>query len=222
MRSRQPLIAINRAAVVLLLCSVSLHHVCRAAITVKGSKDVEKKLAAIEASGAPCVSITGFCEAFGYAARRGMAAQKLTCLKGTARIVFSQDIPFYYVNDSLYQMPCGPILRKETLYLPVWLCALVFSRAENQTIEWNADDSVIFARPEAAEKTPGARSALKKTAIADGDEPDTTQQVIKTIVIDPGHGGKDPGAIGPDNTREKDIVLSIALKLRDMLKKKSA
>lgn len=30
------------------------------------------------------------------------------------------------------------------------------------------------------------------------------------IVIDPGHGGEDPGAIGPRGTREKDIVLSVA------------
>jgi N-acetylmuramoyl-L-alanine amidase len=42
---------------------------------------------------------------------------------------------------------------------------------------------------------------------------------IQTIVIDPGHGGKDPGAIGSQGTREKDIVLDIALQLRDQLTK---
>ncbi len=42
---------------------------------------------------------------------------------------------------------------------------------------------------------------------------------VQNIVIDPGHGGKDPGAIGPMGTREKDIVLDIALRLRDMLRK---
>ena len=39
------------------------------------------------------------------------------------------------------------------------------------------------------------------------------------VVIDPGHGGKDPGAIGVDNVREKDITLAIALKLGELLKK---
>jgi N-acetylmuramoyl-L-alanine amidase len=34
------------------------------------------------------------------------------------------------------------------------------------------------------------------------------------VVIDPGHGGKDPGAIGPSGVREKDIVLAIAVKLQ--------
>ncbi len=41
---------------------------------------------------------------------------------------------------------------------------------------------------------------------------------VKTIVIDPGHGGKDPGAIGAQGTMEKDIALDIALRLRDRLR----
>lgn len=40
---------------------------------------------------------------------------------------------------------------------------------------------------------------------------------IKTVVIDPGHGGKDPGAVGQRGTEEKDITLKVALKLRDLL-----
>lgn len=38
-----------------------------------------------------------------------------------------------------------------------------------------------------------------------------------TIVLDPGHGGKDPGAVSPNGTREKDVNLSIGLKTRDKL-----
>jgi len=34
------------------------------------------------------------------------------------------------------------------------------------------------------------------------------------IAIDPGHGGEDPGAIGPGGTREKDVVLAIAQRLK--------
>ncbi|MCX7612378.1 MAG: N-acetylmuramoyl-L-alanine amidase [Ignavibacterium sp.] len=38
------------------------------------------------------------------------------------------------------------------------------------------------------------------------------------IVIDPGHGGKDPGAIGVNGAKEKDITLGIALKLGQIIK----
>lgn len=39
------------------------------------------------------------------------------------------------------------------------------------------------------------------------------------IAIDPGHGGKDPGARGPGGAREKDVVLKIALKLQRLINK---
>jgi N-acetylmuramoyl-L-alanine amidase len=39
------------------------------------------------------------------------------------------------------------------------------------------------------------------------------------VVIDPGHGGKDPGAIGPNGTRESNVVLEISLKLADYFNK---
>ncbi|MBI4698343.1 MAG: N-acetylmuramoyl-L-alanine amidase [Nitrospirae bacterium] len=41
---------------------------------------------------------------------------------------------------------------------------------------------------------------------------------VKRIVIDPGHGGHDPGAIGPNGLQEKDVVLEIAKKLGKILK----
>ncbi|KQW43344.1 MULTISPECIES: N-acetylmuramoyl-L-alanine amidase [unclassified Roseateles] len=37
------------------------------------------------------------------------------------------------------------------------------------------------------------------------------------IALDPGHGGEDPGAVGPTGLKEKDVVLAVGLKLRDRL-----
>ncbi len=45
---------------------------------------------------------------------------------------------------------------------------------------------------------------------------ETTDRLI-IIAIDPGHGGEDPGAIGPGGTREKDVVLRLAHLLRDRI-----
>lgn len=43
---------------------------------------------------------------------------------------------------------------------------------------------------------------------------------IGFIIIDPGHGGRDPGAVGKGGVQEKDITLSIGLKIEGILKKK--
>ncbi|HZY20719.1 MAG TPA: N-acetylmuramoyl-L-alanine amidase [Ramlibacter sp.] len=37
------------------------------------------------------------------------------------------------------------------------------------------------------------------------------------VALDPGHGGEDPGAIGPNGTREKDVVLQVAHRLRERI-----
>lgn len=38
------------------------------------------------------------------------------------------------------------------------------------------------------------------------------------ICIDPGHGGYDPGAVGPNGLREKDVTLAVAVMLADLLR----
>jgi N-acetylmuramoyl-L-alanine amidase len=49
------------------------------------------------------------------------------------------------------------------------------------------------------------------------DSASPPRDTVKTIVIDPGHGGRDPGAIGPSGVKEKDIVLDIGLRLQRMI-----
>lgn len=44
---------------------------------------------------------------------------------------------------------------------------------------------------------------------------------VGTIVIDPGHGGKDPGAISANGLQEKDVVLKVAKQVADLLKKET-
>jgi N-acetylmuramoyl-L-alanine amidase len=46
--------------------------------------------------------------------------------------------------------------------------------------------------------------------------PAATDRLI-IIALDPGHGGEDPGAIGPGGTREKDVVLRLAHRLRERI-----
>lgn len=50
------------------------------------------------------------------------------------------------------------------------------------------------------------------------DNPNGQRDII--VVIDAGHGGEDPGAIGPSGTREKDVVLKMARTLESLINSK--
>jgi N-acetylmuramoyl-L-alanine amidase len=63
---------------------------------------------------------------------------------------------------------------------------------------------------------PATSAALGTVTLAARSE--RAPLVGKTIVIDPGHGGYNPGALGVDGSREEDNVLAIGLILRDLLK----
>lgn len=47
------------------------------------------------------------------------------------------------------------------------------------------------------------------------------EQVFRLVVFDPGHGGKDPGAIGPGGVLEKDVVLEVAKKAKILIESRS-
>ena len=49
------------------------------------------------------------------------------------------------------------------------------------------------------------------------DPPSGKVDRLIVVALDPGHGGEDPGAVGPSGLREKDVVLAVALQLRDQL-----
>jgi N-acetylmuramoyl-L-alanine amidase len=51
---------------------------------------------------------------------------------------------------------------------------------------------------------------------------ESTRLLGKTVCVDPGHGGSDPGAVGATGTYEKDNTLAISLLLRDRLEKNGA
>jgi len=67
-----------------------------------------------------------------------------------------------------------------------------------------------------ANQEPATRKPLQTTNKMGA--PTAVSNGLRKVVLDPGHGGKDPGALGPGGIAEKEIVLSIAKKLAVKLK----
>lgn len=79
-------------------------------------------------------------------------------------------------------------------------------------------EPVISAKPEktAEAKKEEPAPAVVEKKVHPVKRPSISK--IRRIVVDPGHGGHDSGAVGPNGVREKDVVLAIGLKLRELLR----
>ena len=75
------------------------------------------------------------------------------------------------------------------------------------------------AQAHLAPVAPASPAAPQNPAPARPSAPAVARSTDRLIIIalDPGHGGEDPGAIGPRGTREKDVVLKVAYLLRDRI-----
>nr|WP_310737548.1 N-acetylmuramoyl-L-alanine amidase [Inhella gelatinilytica] len=105
------------------------------------------------------------------------------------------------------------------------LLALIQEREAHARSAEQAASSVNDALGQWIQKLPQGASApeSKPTAPIEptrqapaGPLPKKIERLI-VVALDPGHGGEDPGAIGPTGLREKDVVLSVAKQLRDRL-----
>ncbi len=76
----------------------------------------------------------------------------------------------------------------------------------------------LLARQMNKAVTPVPPSAPQSAASAQASptNPSAVERFI-IVALDPGHGGEDPGAIGPRGTKEKDVVLQIAFRMRDRI-----
>ncbi len=76
----------------------------------------------------------------------------------------------------------------------------------------------LMVKPNSPTEPPAAATAASTpitTAASVNQKQDGERYII--VALDPGHGGEDPGASGPSGTREKDVVLKIAHRMRDRI-----
>ncbi|HEY3424536.1 MAG TPA: N-acetylmuramoyl-L-alanine amidase [Negativicutes bacterium] len=98
---------------------------------------------------------------------------------------------------------------------------LVTLKAMSQTLHWRVSydtaKEIIYISSKGSVPIDSAdRPALPI------EEPESNRLLGKIICLDPGHGGSDPGAVGPTQTLEKDNTLAIALLVRGKLEANGA
>jgi N-acetylmuramoyl-L-alanine amidase len=183
--------SVARSALAALLLAVSVARPAVAArdalVVVRGGKTRTVPLE--DHRGFPAARAALLAEALGYAWRDG--AMRLE----SEAVRFYEGSPFFTAGSDVYQLP-NPVYRfAGQLMIPAGWALEWLPRARPR--RWRYLDGRLVERPGVA-LTPPARDRW-------------------LVVVDPGHGGKDPGTTGVAGTREKDVALAIARKLAKRL-----
>ena len=144
---------------------------------------------------------------------------------GVVRLVFDLKEP---IKPQLFTLdPIGEYNYRMVFDLypttpPDPLMALVRSSAKKESALEKSNEEIDLIAQFATKKEKGLAktpAAPVAQAIPEIKEPPATAKYKRliTIAIDPGHGGEDPGAIGAAGSREKNVVLAIAKRLKDKI-----
>lgn len=136
--------------------------------------------------------------------------EKIIIYFGDTKIKITANISFIIINDKPYQLQNNVFQRKGEYYVPLddFLALLTQHTSTNYSMNYNS-------------------MSINLSSVIQNSPIDKTTDLIKekkkwqfdTIIIDPGHGGKDPGSVGYKGTKEKDIVLDVSKRLARKIQK---
>lgn len=125
------------------------------------------------------------------------------------KIKITNQIAFIMIDDNLFQLSSKTVKLNNDYYVPAEsFLSIVNNLSTSISISLNTNQINLDRIIETPKKT--VKVDLKS---------EKQKWEFKTIVIDAGHGGKDPGAVGYRGTKEKDIALDVAKRLEKKISK---
>mgnify|MGYP001424141599 FL=1 len=125
------------------------------------------------------------------------------------KIKITNQIAFVMIDDNLFQLSSKTVKQNNDYYVPAEsFLSIINSLSTSISISLDTNQINLERIIEIPKKT--VKVDLKS---------EKEKWEFKTIVIDAGHGGKDPGAVGYRGTKEKDIALDVAKRLEKKISK---
>ena len=125
------------------------------------------------------------------------------------KIKITNQMAFIMIDDNLFQLSSKVVKQNNSYYVPTdSFLKIVNNLSNNISISRSANGISLSSLPD---------TNVKAVKVDIRNEKEKWQ--FKKIIIDAGHGGKDPGAVGYRGTKEKDIALDVAKRLEKKLSK---
>jgi len=163
-------------------------------------------------------SLEEFCVSQNYRFNIYFDKDKMDFFINEAHITFSNNSSFVKIDDKIYHMIKNVKLFDNKFYVPLNSFIRLYNQFKSDSFIANYNEKTIIIKPEnimfSSEDVQGEVDQELLNTIQNKEN-----WKISTVIIDPGHGGKDPGAIGYHNIKEKHIVLDISKELGNFIKR---
>lgn len=138
------------------------------------------------------------------------------------RIELRERSPFFLWGEALLQLAQEPYRLGNELWVPLQLLVDFLPERLPDDYAFEPEPLTLRVRtPVATAPSAGAAPASSGPGEARPGRPEApAASPVRVVVIDPGHGGPDPGTRGPAGTSEKDVALAIGLALARELERR--
>ncbi|TVP54049.1 MAG: N-acetylmuramoyl-L-alanine amidase [Gemmatimonadales bacterium] len=188
-------------------------------VTVRFAGGVEAELGVSSHRGYPSLRAAEF-EAMGWQLGRDGVVHRLLHRTGL-ELRFTPTSPYFRWDGELLQLVEAPYVFSGELFVPLQLLTDFFPALLPDAYQYDPDAALFRVAEGPIPGAPGiegARDPAEATGPGEAErgpaepvqDPDRRPRVV---IIDPGHGGDEPGAIGPGGVREKEVALAIGLAL---------
>ena len=153
-------------------------------------------------------SINDFLSSTGSEPYISEKTEKIVFYLDNKKIKITKGITFLLIDDNTYQLSSKVVKQNNEYFVHIdSFINIVNSSLQNLSIISNSSEMIISS------------TAKKKSLAIKNIDIEKNKWKFSTIIIDPGHGGKDPGAVGYRGTLEKDIALDVAKRLEKKISK---
>lgn len=195
-----------------------------AALLVRGAAAQETSVLAIERAESPAAIAVERSGGHAYVAASALEGLGWSVATGTRRLaaVYRGDTlqieagsPFLLWQKQLYQLAEPPYLDQGELRIPLQLLVDWLPAVLGGSFAYDLETRVLRVSPasDGVGASPGRDAEIERASFS--------ARHSRLVVVDPGHGGSDPGAVGRLGVREKDVALRIALQLAEELRRDS-
>lgn len=159
------------------------------------------------------VDLHEFFQALDFSVEWESATDRLEASKEGTNMRFRPDTERVLVDGQNLSLVSSPTIREGRMYLSASAVANLINRHTGQSMIWNPSRRQLQVASSAAWAQEESGDPIG-TFIDDMPDKDEDEMLV---IIDPGHGGRDPGAIGHNGIQEKHVVLEISKKIKQYL-----